>query len=150
VSAAVDLARTALVAATVSAVALGVYDVNVRQPRTPRIAVVDIAKLFAAAEMRAKDGAISARSRQRPGSAAAAGGSTPGAAEAVDAGELAGLQAAGTFGPNVEKVLTDLSDECHCAIVAMAAVIGGSAAVPDYTAEAARRLGVTLASGYGR
>lgn len=149
-STAMDLARAVLVAATVSAIALGVYDVNVRQPRTPRIAVVDIAKLFAAAEMRAKDGAISARARQRQGSAAVAGGSTPSAAETVDAGELAGLQAAGTFGPNVEKVLTDLSDECHCAIVAMAAVIGGSAAVPDYTAEAARRLGVTLASGYGR
>jgi hypothetical protein len=137
-----SLLATLLISGSVAALALGIYDVTVRQPRTPRLAVVDIARLFAAAEQRAKDNVLNtARIAPR---AAAAGSAAGGGIDTGPAAELAGLQAAGRFGPALEKVLNELSGECRCAIVAMAAVIGGTAAVPDYTEAAAQRLGVTL------
>jgi len=105
---------------------LAVYDLTVRQPRTPRLAVVDIARLFASAEAGVKERAL---------------GRDAGAADP---------RAAQNFGPAVEKVLSDLAGECRCTIVAMAAVIGVTSAIPDYTTEAALRLGVTLRPAYGR
>lgn len=121
--------------ASVCALAIGLYDVYVRQPRTPRLAVVDISKLFQAAEQRAKEGVLAAASRNEGGMPAPA---------TTRAAELAGLQSAESFGPTLQKILSDLSNECRCAIVAMASVTGGSSTVPDYTQEAANRIGLTL------
>ena len=126
---------TVIVSASVCALGIGLYDVTVRQPRTPRLAVVDISKLFQAAEQRAKEGVLAAVSRTEGGMPAPA---------STRAAELAGLQAAESFGPTLQKVLTDLAAECRCAIVAMASVTGGGSTVPDYTQEAAVRLGVNL------
>ena len=46
---------SALLAAAVCAIGIAVYDVTVRQPRTPRLALVDIAKLYSAADQALKD-----------------------------------------------------------------------------------------------
>jgi len=53
---------TVLIAAAVAALVVAVYDLTVRQPRTPRLAVVDIARLFASAEAGVKE-----RGLERPG-----------------------------------------------------------------------------------
>lgn len=136
-----------LVSASVSAVALGVYDQTVRQPRTPRIAVVDIARLYAAAESQARSRLVAGVAR--PASpAAAAGAGTAGAAVAghppTMPPELTTMREMGNFGPRLEAVLRDISTECRCVIAAMAAVVGEVASVPDYTTVAAGRLGVPL------
>ncbi|OYU78440.1 MAG: hypothetical protein CFE45_29700, partial [Burkholderiales bacterium PBB5] len=52
---------TAFVSAAVFLLGIGVYDMTVRQPRTPRLALIDIAKLYASADQglksRAQEGA---------------------------------------------------------------------------------------------
>jgi hypothetical protein len=136
-----------LVSASVSALALGVYDQTVRQPRTPRIAVVDIARLYAAAESQARARLVSGVALPAsPGAASGAGGT--GAAVAGHPPsmppELATMREMSHFGPRLEGVLRDISTECRCVIAAMAAVVGEVASVPDYTAVAAGRLGVPL------
>jgi len=122
-----------MLCATVSALALGLYDVYVRQPRTPRLAVVDIARLFAAAERSAKESVLTP--------------AVPDTGAAPVAELMAAAKTAENFGPSVERVLGEISAECQCAIVAMAAVMGRSATVPDYTQEAARRLGLMQRAG---
>ena len=122
-----------MLSATVSALALGLYDVYVRQPRTPRLAVVDIARLFAAAERAAKESVVTP--------------AVPATAATPVADLMAAAKTAENFGPSVERVLGEISAECQCAIVAMAAVMGGSTTVPDYTQEAARRLGLMQRAG---
>lgn len=128
----VDRVVDIVTAACVSTLVLAMYDVTVRQPRTPRIAVVDIAQLYAAADAGFKTSAL-----------ARDGGRTadPSAASALVADSARGAQ---EFGPKLEAVLKTLSGECRCAIVAMATVIGGDATVPDYTGEAAQRMGLSL------
>ncbi len=49
------------------------------------------------------------------------------------------------FGPTVERAMRELSTECACVLVAMAAVVGEHTGVADYTELLARRLGITLA-----
>lgn len=129
---------TAMIAACVCALGIAIYDVTVRQPRTPRLAVVDIARLYSAADQGLKDRALSR------GTAAAESG----ASAAADGDGRMTLRRAEDFGPMLEGVLKSLSGECRCAIVAMAAVIGGDTSVPDFTAEAARRMGLPLRVGY--
>ena len=122
---------TMLVAVLVTGMGIGLYDRFVRQPRTPRIAVVDVARLFTAAERQAKAKLLA------PGSTAAAG-------EFKALGELS------QFGSAVETALQQAADDCECLLVAVAAVFGQRAAVPDYTAAIADRLGVELAPVAGR
>jgi hypothetical protein len=137
----------AMLSATVCALALGLYDQYVRQPRTPRLAVVDIAKLFAAAERSAKEVVLGPSAGVGAGGAGSAGARTASGQGATPAAELlAAANAAENFGPSVERVLGEISTECQCAIVAMAAVVGGNSTVPDYTQEAARRLGLLMRS----
>lgn len=137
----------AMLSATVCALALGLYDQYVRQPRTPRLAVVDIAKLFAAAERSAKEVVLGPAAGVGAGGAGSAGARTASGQGATPAAELlAAANAAENFGPSVERVLGEISTECQCAIVAMAAVVGGNSTVPDYTQEAARRLGLLMRS----
>lgn len=146
-----------LVSASVSALALGVYDQTVRQPRTPRIAVVDIARLYAAAESQARARLVAgaalpaspvAAAALGAGSVGRAGAGQPSAVPPVTPPamppELATMREMSHFGPRLEGVLRDISTECRCVIAAMAAVVGEVASVPDYTAVAAGRLGVPL------
>ncbi|MCW5632775.1 MAG: hypothetical protein KIT17_05500 [Rubrivivax sp.] len=148
-----------LVSASVSALALGVYDQTVRQPRTPRIAVVDIARLYAAAESQARaslvaraagaastieQGAATGAPPGAPGSVSAGGATAPPAAASALPPELATMREMSNFGPRLEGVLRQISTECGCVVAAMAAVVGDVASVPDYTHVAAGRLGVEL------
>jgi hypothetical protein len=150
---AAGFAPVLLISASVSAVALGVYDQTVRQPRTPRIAVVDIARLYAAAESQARTRLVAASAQPAsPAAAAVPGvgrvdragaGQTPAIPPAMPP-ELATMREMSHFGPRLEGVLRDISTECRCVIAAMAAVVGEVSSVPDYTAVAAGRLGVPL------
>lgn len=135
-------ARSIVISAVVAAAAIGLYDWAVRQPRTPRLAVVDIARLFAGAERSAKDRLVAAATREPLAAGLAASAPAP----SVQGAELAALQATADFGPAVQRVLSELSAECRCTIVASAAVVGRSASIPDFTQDAADRLGVSIAS----
>ena len=130
----------AAVAACICALGLGIYDQTVRQPRTPRLAIIDIAKIYASADQsfkaRALDGQFGSHGGGQfggPAAGAAPGGPGP-----------AGMRNASEFGPTLHQVLLGLSTECRCAIVAMATVVGDDSTVPDFTAEVARRMGLTL------
>jgi hypothetical protein len=131
----------AVIAACVCAAAIAAYDVQVRQPRTPRLALVDIAKLYATADQALKARAMS-QDRGNPLVAAR----PPGGA----AGTPPSLRQGADFGPALESVLTGLAEECRCAIVAMATVFGQTSSLPDFTTEAGRRLGLVLAEGAPR
>lgn len=126
----------ALVAACITALGIAAYDVTVRQPRTPRLAVVDIARVYGAAERGLKERTLSRGPDD--GQPPAAGAAGP---------DRSPLRRAEDFGPLLESVLKDLSKECRCAIVAMATVVGGDSTIPDYTQEAARRMGLSLRDG---
>ncbi len=119
----------AMVALCVCALGFLAYDRFVRQPRTPHLAVVDVGALYSAAERRA------ARSVAQP----PAGGDQSMAAAAAAA------KNAEEFGPALQGVLKQISSDCRCTLVAMAAVFGADSTVPDYTAEAAHRLGMESA-----
>lgn len=115
-----------MVAICVVAIGLLAYDRFIRLPRTPHLAVVDVAALYSAAERRATH-------------AVAQNSSNEDQALAVSAAEA---KTAANFGPQLQAVLKQLSSDCRCTLVAMAAVFGSDSTVPDYTAEAARRLGM--------
>lgn len=121
----------AVVATCISALTIGVYDVTVRQPRTPRLAVVDIARIYAAADRSFKDRAL-------------VRGAEDGVPAASSPDGARRLGRAEDFGPALEAELRGLSRECRCAIVAMATVVGGDTTIPDVTLEAAHRLGLQL------
>ena len=129
--------RTQLVAAAVAscicALGLGIYDQTVRQPRTPRLALIDIAKIYAAADLGFKSRVLEGQ----------LGTGAPGAPSARGAG----LRQAADFGPMLQEVLQGMSSECRCAIVAMATVVGADSTVPDFTVEVARRMGLTIREG---
>jgi hypothetical protein len=130
---------SALLAAAVCAIGIAVYDVTVRQPRTPRLALVDIAKLYTAADQALKARALAGEPAVRAPlqfSGAGEGAGTPSLSP--------GLRQGADFGPALESVLTGLADECRCAIVAMATVFGSDSTLPDFTQEAGRRLGLAL------
>ena len=105
-----------LVSCAVCAVALGSYDKWVRQPRTPRLAVVDVGSLFAQA--------------QQAGSVAAIKASGAKSAEA----------AAAEFGPRLQTALEATARQCACTLVAMPAVFGSTPGVPDLTANVREQL----------
>jgi hypothetical protein len=111
---------TALISLAVSAVALGTYDRFVRQPRTPRLAVVDVGTLFAQVQQSTSVTAI-----RSPGGKAADAVTTD-------------------FGPRLQVALEATARQCACTLVAMPAVFGVSAGVPDLTAVVRERL--TMAS----
>ena len=48
------------------------------------------------------------------------------------------------FGPALSVALSALSKECRCTLVAMAAVFGADSTVPDFTSEAAQRMGLAV------
>jgi len=127
---------SAVIAAVVFTAGIAAYEQYVRQPRTPRLAVIDIAKIHNVAQQNLKSRALGSLPGSGPGAA------TPANDLALSA---ALLREAASFGPTLEVVLDELADECRCAIVAMAAVYGDNGAMPDFTTEAARRMSVAIA-----
>jgi hypothetical protein len=125
-----DVLRTITIAMVISALSLATYDRFVRKPLTPRIGVVDVTLLYDAVQV--------AASRDLIDQTGSGGGATQHAA--IDAVR----RSVSSFGPAIEHVLKDLSNECQCAIVAMAAVVGDDTSVPNYTAEASKRLEAEL------
>lgn len=123
----------AAVASCICALGLGIYDQTVRQPRTPRLALIDIAKIYAAADLGFKARAM--EGQLGTGAPGAPGARSPGLRQAAD------------FGPMLQEVLQGMSSECRCAIVAMATVVGADSTVPDFTVEVARRMGLTIREG---
>lgn len=124
-------------AVVVTALALAVYDRTVRVPQTPRLAMVDVTALYSAVQHRATQGALKLVDRSR------------GEAVGDDVASAALSQverAASEFGPRLDKALKGLADECQCVVVAMAAVHGQDAGIPNYTQLMAQRLGVELGS----
>lgn len=120
----------------ISALTVAAYDKLIRQPSTPRLAVVDVAKLYAEAERLATQRTLESGAR------------TSGAESAGTSAEFAGAaRAAADFGPALEQLLRSVSAECRCTIVAMAAVYGSDATVPDFTADIAQRMRSGM--GYG-
>lgn len=119
-------------ALVVLAAPLLAYDVYVRRPATPRFGVVDIARLYAAAERQAKQRVL-------------ARGRDDGTAESAlpEAGRRIAIEVA-TLGTDIEAALRALSQSCRCTIVAMAAVFGSSPAIVDLTQAAAERMGLGL------
>jgi hypothetical protein len=115
----------ALVAIAVCALAIGAYDRFVRVPRTPRLAVVDVAVLYATAQRRLTHAVAQSSSANDAPTAATAATAT---------------RAAEDFGPALQSVLKQIATECRCTLVAMAAVFGADDTLPDVTEEAARRL----------
>jgi len=122
-----------MISVIVVLVGFGVYDVAVRQPRTPRLGVVDVGQLYGLAHDQAARVALKAVQSAASGPAAA-----------TQAGEAIGnlYRTPQDFGPAFSRVLEGLSADCRCTLVAMAAVFGAASTVPDYTAEAARRMGL--------
>lgn len=124
-----------LVSAAVVAISFCAYEKFVRQPRTPRLAVVDITRIYEEAEASARRVVLS--------DAAAPRGESTASADRNREIEVARRNAE-NFGPALHKVLTDISTECGCAIVAMAAVVGTDSSIPDFTTEAATRMNIDL------
>lgn len=119
-----DTVINAMVATSLVAIGITAYDRLVRSPSTPRLAVVDVARLYNLAERVAASKAVGT---QRGDQAA---GAVVGAL----------FRTAEDFGPLLENTLKGLAAECQCTLVAMAAVVGEHPSIPDFTVEAARRL----------
>lgn len=105
-----------LISTAVSALAIGGYERWIRQPRTPRLAVVDVGSLFAQAQQASSVAAIRA-----PGGAL-------------------GDTTVSDFGPRLQAALEATARQCACTLVAMPAVFGGSTGVPDLTGLVRERL----------
>ena len=110
---------TVVISAMVSAVALGSYERWVRQPRTPRLAVVDVGSLFA--QVQQSGSLTTIRS--------------PGAG--VNEAKIS------DFGPSLQATLEATARQCACTLVAMPAVFGVSTGVPDLTAAVRDRMGLS-------
>jgi hypothetical protein len=138
----VRLLSNAMVSAVVAMVAIGIYDVAVRQPRTPRLAVVDVARLYELAHERATRNALMAVDAiQAPGTSASAPNT------AVLAGEALSqfYRTPEEFGPALSNTMKELSEECRCTLVAMSTVFGADTTIPDYTDVVATLLGLAQA-----
>lgn len=136
-----DLIVNGLVTTSLLSVGLAGYDRLVREPATPRMAVVDVAKLYGLAEQVATAGALGAPGGGPGGTGGAPGVALNGPTMAAAAGAVGALlRNAEDFGPQLEATLQALSKECNCTLVAMPAVVGDHPSMPDVTQEAARRL----------
>lgn len=133
---AIELFYSALIALGVFLLGIGIYDHYVRRPATLRLAVVDVAKLYAQAQQQATRGVLEGD--------VLAGRTQEEKQRSADTAMQSLTRNAKDFGPQMERTLIDLSNECHCTLVAMAAVFGADGSVPDFTAEAARRLGLEV------
>lgn len=134
-----SLISQAMVAAVVTMVAIGIYDVSVRQPRTLRLAVVDVARLYELAHEKATRNALSAMEAvEAQGAASSARASSELASDALSSFYRTPQE----FGPALSRAMEDLSRQCGCTLVAMSTVFGANSNVPDYTDLVATNLGL--------
>jgi len=115
------LALQVVLSATLVAVALWGYDRWVREPRTPRFAVVDVADIY------------KLKTSQLVGDMLNAGENKE--------GQAAVRGRADEFGNDVDQLLADLARDCNCVVLARPAVVAGGT-VPDYTDALRRKLGL--------
>jgi hypothetical protein len=133
------LLANAMVAAVVAMVALGIYDVSVRQPRTLRLAVVDVARLYELAhEMATRNALKAVEAVEAQGAASSARASSELASDALSSFYRTPQE----FGPALSRAMEDLSRQCGCTLVAMSTVFGANSNVPDYTDLVATNLGL--------
>ncbi|MGM9489646.1 hypothetical protein [Ideonella sp. YS5] len=138
----VRLLSYAIVSGVVAMVAIGIYDVAVRQPRTPRLAVVDVARLYELAHEKASRNALMAVDAiQAPGTSASAPSTAALAGEALSQF----YRMPEEFGPALSNTMKELSKECRCTLVAMSTVFGADSTIPDYTEVVATLLGLAQA-----
>lgn len=134
-----SLISQAMVAVVVTMVAIGIYDVSVRQPRTLRLAVVDVARLYELAHEKATRNALSAMEAvEAQGAASSARASSELASDALSSFYRTPQE----FGPALSRAMEDLSRQCGCTLVAMSTVFGANSNVPDYTDLVATNLGL--------
>jgi hypothetical protein len=133
------LVSQAMVAAVVAMVAIGIYDVSVRQPRTLRLAVVDVARLYELAHEKATRNALMAMEAvEAQGAASSVRSSSELASDAL----YGFYRTPQEFGPALSRAMEDLSRQCGCTLVAMSTVFGANSNVPDYTDLVATNLGL--------
>lgn len=134
-----SLISQAMVAVVVTMVAIGIYDVSVRQPRTLRLAVVDVARLYELAHEKATRNALKAvEAVEAQGVASSARASSELASDALSSFYRTPQE----FGPALSRAMEDLSRQCGCTLVAMSTVFGANSNVPDYTDLVATNLGL--------
>lgn len=108
--------------ALLSAALLFGYALWMAPPPAPRLAVLDVAELYRLKEMQ-----VTALLTKR---------------DATEEERSGALKAAGTFGTEVTTLLRALHEECQCLVLARGAVIGQPQALPDFTPDMRRRLGL--------
>lgn len=108
--------------ALLSAALLFGYALWMMPPPVPRFAVLDVAELYRLKEMQ-----VTAVLTKR---------------DATEDERSGALKAAGTFGTEVTTLLRALHEECQCLVLARGAVIGQPQALPDFTPDMRRRLGL--------
>lgn len=120
------------------AAALAIYDRGVRVPQTPRLALVDVSRLYTVAQKQAAKSALDLVER---------GTKSANIGDDVANAALGQIEkTAADFGPRLNAALDTLAQECQCTVVAMAAVHGADSGMPDYTALVADRLKLRLES----
>ena len=111
-----------LVNVLLSATMIFVYGAWIAPPRTPRLAVLDVAELY-----RLKETQVAAQLVK---------------SDTTDADRTAILKSVQGFGTEVTRLIQALPEECACLILARGAVMGKDTQLPDLTPDLRRRLGL--------
>lgn len=98
------------------------YAIGFGAPRTPAIAVLDVAELY-----RLKEREVAATLMR---------------SDAKDDERHAALQRAQSFGTDLTTLIERLPEECRCLVLAKGAVIGSAEELPDLTPRVRQRLGL--------
>lgn len=111
-----------LLNALASATMIGIYATWIAPPKTPPIAVLDVAELY-----RLKETQVAAQ-LVKP--------------DTSEADRVAILKSVQGFGSEVTRLIQALPTECGCLILARGALIGKDKQLPDLTPDVRRRLGL--------
>lgn len=111
-----------LMNALVCAVMLGIYATWIAPPKTPRLAVLDVAELYRLKEIQV------AALLVKP--------------DSTDADRAAILKSVQGFGADITRLIQALPEECACLVLARGALIGKDSQLPDLTPDVRRRLGL--------
>jgi len=111
-----------LLNALVSAIMIGIYSTWIAPPKSPRLAILDVAELY-----RLKETQVAAL-LVKP--------------DSTDADRTAILKSVQGFGSEITRLIQALPAECGCLILARGALIGKDTQLPDLTPDVRRRLGL--------